>query len=48
MFRLQLAAFHLKEKANKPQRRLKEGVNAEADQWFVPYLKYKKGGAVAK
>ncbi|XP_068757420.1 uncharacterized protein [Montipora capricornis] len=46
--RLQLAALHFNENANKPQRKIKKGVNAGADQWLVSYPKYKKGGAVAK
>ena len=47
-FRLQLAALHFNKNANKPQRKLKRGVNAGAEQWLVFYPKYKKGRAVAK
>jgi len=46
--RLQIAALHFNENANKPQRKLKHGENAGAGQWLVSYPKYKKGGAVAK
>ena len=41
-FRLQLAALHFNKNANKPQRKLKEGVNAGAEQWLVFCPKYKK------
>ena len=47
-FRLQLPALHFDKNANKTQRKLKEGVNAGAEQGLVSYPKYKKGGAVAK
>ena len=47
-FRLQIAALHFNENANKPQRKMKHGENEGSGQWLVSYPKYKKGGAVAR
>ena len=52
ILRLQIAALHFNENANKPQRLIKAGEKAGEKagdgQWLVCYPKYKKGGAVAK
>jgi len=46
--RLQIAALHFNENADKEQRKVVRGENVGTSQWLVSYPKYRKGGAVAK
>jgi len=46
--RLQIAALHFNENADKEHWKVDRSENVGTGQWLVSYPKYHKGGAVAK